>query len=107
MSRRDDMIAQAQLYAEGAPVAQRTEQRSSKPTDAGSTPVEGASTRVHAALEGFAGADRRMTDRRTACPEVAWFRVCGGDWVGACNGTLGPDGVCCYEDTHCDPNEKL
>ena len=34
--------AVAALYAEGAPVAQRTERRSSKPTVAGSTPVGGA-----------------------------------------------------------------
>ena len=41
MSWRDDLIVQAQLYADRTPVAQGTERRSSKPTVAGSSPVGG------------------------------------------------------------------
>lgn len=56
------IVEAARLLA--APVAQRTEHPASNREDAGSTPVRGASQRVRAALEGFRGAERRMTDRQ-------------------------------------------
>lgn len=94
MSLRDDLVLQAQLYAEGAPVAQGTERPASNREVAGSSPAGGATpaSKVHAALEGFAASDRRMA----RCEELSVSDL----GVGLCNHRLSEDGLCPHGDQH-------